>query len=137
MGKFYVDIRRPYDREGYAVYIIESGGINTKSKLYNKIEDGILVVATGEGKIVDSFDNRKDMIAPGDRYFHLSRIDSAWFHNNGTALFYNNYLYEDGKASVSLGKMRMNSEVLKTFGNVLRTKEELFALSNRPGWQQE
>lgn len=104
--------------------------------LYYKIEGGIQVVAVGEGTIVGGFDKEKDLIAPGDNYFQVATIDSAWFHNNGTTLFYNNFLYAKEKGiSITLGKVKIESEVLKAFGNVLRTKEEMFALSNRPRWQ--
>ncbi len=100
--------------------------------LYYKIEGGIQVVAVGEGTIVDGFDKEKDLIAPDDNYFHVAKMDSAWFHNNGTTLFYNNLYYAKEKGiSIVLGKMKIGSEALKTFGNVLRTKEELSALSKQ------
>lgn len=100
--------------------------------LYYKIESGIEVVAVGEGRIVDGFDDEKVLIAPGDKYFHVARMDSAWFHNNGTTLFYNNLYYAKEKGvPIVLGKVKIDSEVLKTFGNVLRTKEEMTALGKQ------
>jgi len=100
--------------------------------LYYKIEGGIQIVAIGEGKIVNGFDKEKDLIAPGDNYFHVAKMDSQWFHNNRTTLFYNNLYYAKEKGiSIVLGKMKVEAEALSMLGNVLLTKEELSALSKQ------
>lgn len=61
--------------------------------LYQIIEDKIIILGLGEGKIVDGFDKVKSIIYPNETYRHVARIDTVEILNVGAGIYYSNYWY--------------------------------------------
>ncbi len=61
--------------------------------LYQIIEDQIIIIGLGEGKIVDGFGKVKPIIYPNETYRHVSRIDTVEILHVGAGIYYTNYWY--------------------------------------------